>query len=202
MRAAAQMLGGELEILDFHDCQIFDTYETRVRLAEVIRKFRPRLVFAPYHTNDSYHKDGAAHPDHVATGHHRALRRALRAFRRSEGRHGRALERRAPPVLHGAANPHADPDQRRFRLHGGMGIHCALSQSQMSLRDGKVLESLRTIPGRLRQPARCRLRGGIRPGGAAGFRPVPLHELDEPAREGSRSSRSRNETGSPLSPRQ
>ena len=36
MRAAARMLGGELEILDFKDCQIFDSYESRVRLAQAI----------------------------------------------------------------------------------------------------------------------------------------------------------------------
>ncbi len=64
MREAARRLGGELEILSFSDCAIFDTYEARVRVAEIMRRFRPKLVFAPYHTNPGSHKDGGAHPDH------------------------------------------------------------------------------------------------------------------------------------------
>ena len=38
MRAAAARLGGALEILDFRDCQVFDTFEARVALAEVVRR--------------------------------------------------------------------------------------------------------------------------------------------------------------------
>ena len=79
MKAAAEKLGGELEILSYRDCQVFDTFEARVRLAEVVRRFRPKIVFAPYHTNPSYHKDGAAHPDHTATG--TIVRSALRYAR-------------------------------------------------------------------------------------------------------------------------
>jgi bacillithiol biosynthesis deacetylase BshB1 len=67
-RKAAAFLGAELEILDFQDCRIFDTFENRVALAELIRAYKPSLVFAPYHTNSSSPGDGAAHPDHLATG--------------------------------------------------------------------------------------------------------------------------------------
>jgi bacillithiol biosynthesis deacetylase BshB1 len=79
MRAAAERLGGELEILSFRDCQVFDTYDARVHVASVVRKFRPTIVFAPYHTNPGSHTDGSAHPDHMATG--AIVRSALRYAR-------------------------------------------------------------------------------------------------------------------------
>lgn len=68
MRAAAKEVGAEIEILDLKDCEVFDTYENRVKLAQVIRKHKPKIVFAPYHTQTGGHKDGRAHPDHAATG--------------------------------------------------------------------------------------------------------------------------------------
>jgi len=68
MRAAARKLGCALEVLSFRDCGVVDSFEARVRLAEVIRRHRPKVVFAPYHTNTSFHKDGISHPDHMATG--------------------------------------------------------------------------------------------------------------------------------------
>lgn len=68
MKCAASTLKVPLEMLDLMDCRIFDTYDNRLILARVIRKYKPRIIFAPYHTNNSYHKDGAAHPDHTATG--------------------------------------------------------------------------------------------------------------------------------------
>src|SRR5262249_47799505 len=40
----------------------------RLKVAAAIRKHRPDIVFAPYHTNIFSHKDGMAHPDHTATG--------------------------------------------------------------------------------------------------------------------------------------
>jgi bacillithiol biosynthesis deacetylase BshB1 len=143
MRAAAEMLGGEIEILNFHDCQIFDTYETRVRLAEAIRKFRPRLIFAPYHTNDSYHKDGAAHPDHVATG---TIMRSAARYARFAGLKDVAGEpwnaehllyymvprTRTPTVINDVSD-YMKEWESIARCH----------QSQMNLRDGKVLEGLR-----------------------------------------------------------
>ena len=144
MKAAAAMLGGELEILSYRDCQVFDTFEARVRLAEVVRRFRPRIVFSPYHTNPSYHKDGAAHPDHNATGTDRAFGAALRAVCRPEGSEGRAVERRAPVVLHGAAHPHAEPcSTTSVAYMDEWRTIASCHTSQLSLRDGKVLDNLR-----------------------------------------------------------
>jgi bacillithiol biosynthesis deacetylase BshB1 len=143
MRAAAEMLGGELEILSFHDCQIFDTYEARLRLAEAIRKFRPRLVFAPYHTNPSNHKDGGAHPDHTATG--TIVRSATRYARFAGLKDARGepwnaehiiyymVPRSRTPTLLNDVSPYMAEWESIARCH----------QSQMSLRDGKVLDGLR-----------------------------------------------------------
>jgi bacillithiol biosynthesis deacetylase BshB1 len=143
MRAAAGKLGGEIEILSYRDCQIFDSYEARVRLAEVVRKFRPRLVFAPYHTNHSYHKDGAAHPDHAATG---TIVRSAARYARFSGLKDAAGEpwnaehilyymvpRTRTPTLLNDVTPFMEEWESIARCH----------TSQMSLRDGKVLEGLR-----------------------------------------------------------
>lgn len=55
---AAEMLGAELKILDMPNRYLFDTVENRVKLANVIRKYRPRLLLCPC--------NGGAHPDHRA----------------------------------------------------------------------------------------------------------------------------------------
>jgi bacillithiol biosynthesis deacetylase BshB1 len=143
MKAATAKLGGELEILSFRDCQIFDTFETRVALAEAVRKFKPKIVFAPYHTNPSYHKDGAAHPDHTATG--TVVRSALRyarfaGLKEAKGEPWNAehllyymVPRSQVPTLLNDVSTYMNEWESIARCH----------ESQMSLRDGKVLEGLR-----------------------------------------------------------
>lgn len=143
MKAAAEKLGGELEILSYRDCQVFDTFEARVRLAEVVRRFRPRIVFAPYHTNPSYHKDGAAHPDHTATG--AIARSALRyarfaGLKEAQGEPWNAehllyymVPRTRIPTFLNDVTDYIDEWQTIASCH----------VSQLSLRDGKVLDNLR-----------------------------------------------------------
>ncbi len=67
-KRAAMLAKAEMEFLDFMDNHVEDTAENAKKLALVIRKYRPRVIFAPYHTNNFSHKDGAAHPDHTALG--------------------------------------------------------------------------------------------------------------------------------------
>jgi len=67
-KAAAKYANAEVEFLDFKDNYVEDTTENAMKLAKAIRKHKPKVIFAPYHTNDFSHKDGAAHPDHVALG--------------------------------------------------------------------------------------------------------------------------------------
>lgn len=58
-REAARILGvGERVTLDFPNRYLGDTVEARAMVAEVIRRYRPDVLFAPYWQD--------AHPDHVA----------------------------------------------------------------------------------------------------------------------------------------
>jgi len=73
---AAVFAGADIQFLDFKDNHIEDNTASAKKLAQVIRTYQPRIVMAPYHTNDFSHKDGAAHPDHTALG--RLARKACR----------------------------------------------------------------------------------------------------------------------------
>jgi len=143
MRVAAEKLGSELEILSFQDCRIFDTFETRLRLAEVVRKFRPKIVFAPYHTNPSYHKDGGAHPDHTATG--TIVRSAVRYARFSGLKDAKGEPWNADHLIYymvpRSRMPNLLNDVSAFMAEWEAIARC--HESQMSLRDGKVLDGLR-----------------------------------------------------------
>ena len=143
MRVAAEKLGGELEILSFEDCKIFDTFESRVRLAEVVRKFRPKVVFAPYHTNPSSHKDGAAHPDHVAVG--TIVRSSLRYARFSGLKEVRGEPWNADHLIYymvpRSRTPNLLNDVSEYMAEWEAIARC--HESQMAIRDGKVIEALR-----------------------------------------------------------
>lgn len=143
MQAAARMLGGELSILSYRDCQVFDTFDARVKLAEVVRAVRPRVVFAPYHTNPSFHKDGAAHPDHTATG--TIVRSALRYARFAGLKEARGEPWNVEHLLY-----YMVPRTRTPTLLNDVTDYMAEWQSiaschasQLALRDGKVLDNLR-----------------------------------------------------------
>lgn len=59
---AAKVLGAERVYLDFVDCEVFDSYEGRLKLTRVIRHYRPTLVLAPPWKGEQ------THPDHTACG--------------------------------------------------------------------------------------------------------------------------------------
>jgi len=61
-RSAADLLKADLHFLDFEDMNIRDTQDARKAVAEVIRRARPHIVFAPYY--DYPHM----HPDHEEMG--------------------------------------------------------------------------------------------------------------------------------------
>jgi LmbE family N-acetylglucosaminyl deacetylase len=67
-RAAAAFAGADIEFLDFKDNFVEDTAENAFKIAAIIRKYRPKIVFAPYHTNIQTHHDLPSHPDHTALG--------------------------------------------------------------------------------------------------------------------------------------
>ena len=59
---AASWMGARFrENLGMPDCGVIDSVENRQRIASVIRRYRPKLVLAPYWED--------RHPDHAATGH-------------------------------------------------------------------------------------------------------------------------------------
>jgi N-acetylglucosamine malate deacetylase 1 len=58
---AASWMGARFrENLGLPDCGVVDSVENRKQIARVIRRWRPKLVLAPYWTD--------RHPDHAATG--------------------------------------------------------------------------------------------------------------------------------------
>lgn len=61
-RAAAKVIGAERVVLDFVDCEIFDTYHNRLKLVSLIRTSKPRLILAPMWKGEQNH------PDHLACG--------------------------------------------------------------------------------------------------------------------------------------
>ena len=143
MRAAAAKLGAAIEVLDFADCRVADTVESRMKLAEVIRRHRPRLVFAPYHTNPASHHDGLSHPDHVATG---AIVRAAARFAKFRGLSDLAGEawdaayllyymvpRTMRPTFFNDVTSHMAEWEGIARCH----------ESQMQLRGGAIIERLK-----------------------------------------------------------
>lgn len=65
---ANEIMGTSPLMLDFPDTAIVNDYEGKLRVAHLIRRARPSVVFAPYHTNPFGHFDGSANVDHYATG--------------------------------------------------------------------------------------------------------------------------------------
>ena len=66
--AAARILGLDArETLALPDCRVEDNFETRCKVAQVIRKYRPKLVLSPYW--DLPPGRGLGHNDHIQTGH-------------------------------------------------------------------------------------------------------------------------------------
>ncbi len=64
---AAEILGAEiLATLNFGDGKVEDNFESRVAIAQLLRRHKPKLVFAPYWQGG--HGKRQSHPDHLATG--------------------------------------------------------------------------------------------------------------------------------------
>lgn len=67
-RAAAEVLGVDLRILDHPDGAVQDTLASRHEMVTILRETRPRLVFAPYPHSRRGALDGRANVDHLACG--------------------------------------------------------------------------------------------------------------------------------------
>jgi len=71
--SAAKIIGAERLFLDFADCEIIDSYQGRLKLVSILRKYKPRLVLAP---SD---QEVQNHPDHIASA--KLIRHACRYAR-------------------------------------------------------------------------------------------------------------------------
>jgi bacillithiol biosynthesis deacetylase BshB1 len=68
LMAAAKALGLDyVEVLDFQDCRVVDDFESRLKIATIVRQQRPTIVLAPYW--DGPPGRGIGHTDHQATGY-------------------------------------------------------------------------------------------------------------------------------------
>jgi bacillithiol biosynthesis deacetylase BshB1 len=65
---ASAVIGCDHLALDFMDTEVENRPEDRRPIAALIREHRPRIVFAPYHTNPYGELFGIANVDHYATG--------------------------------------------------------------------------------------------------------------------------------------
>ncbi len=70
---AAAMIGADVKFLSFEDMNVRDTTEARKVVAEVIRRAKPHIVFAPYYNYPHMH------PDHEELG--RIVRAVARLVR-------------------------------------------------------------------------------------------------------------------------
>lgn len=66
--AAQEVMGTVGHILGFSDTNVVNDRAGRLKIASFVRRTRPTVVFAPYHTNPYTHHDGTANVDHFATG--------------------------------------------------------------------------------------------------------------------------------------
>ncbi len=66
--AANAVMGSQGLLLDLPDTAVTNDTESRLKIVRVVRTYRPRVVFAPYHTNPFGHMDGSANVDHYTTG--------------------------------------------------------------------------------------------------------------------------------------
>lgn len=67
-RKAQEVMGTVGRMLDFPDTNVVNDREGRLKIASFVRRHRPEIVFAPYHTNPYSHLDGTANVDHFAAG--------------------------------------------------------------------------------------------------------------------------------------
>ena len=67
-KAAADYLGCDSLLMDFMDSEVENTPAARKLIARIIRERKPKIVFAPYHTNNLGDLGGIANVDHYATG--------------------------------------------------------------------------------------------------------------------------------------
>lgn len=67
-KEACKRIGMDGVMLDFKDTGVENSREARLILAKIIREHKPKIVFAPYHTNPIADFGGVSNVDHYTTG--------------------------------------------------------------------------------------------------------------------------------------
>ncbi|MCB9030113.1 MAG: PIG-L family deacetylase [Deltaproteobacteria bacterium] len=65
---AAKVMGCSSLMLDLPDSALENDRASRLKATELIREYKPKLVFAPYHTNNLAEPRGVANVDHYVAG--------------------------------------------------------------------------------------------------------------------------------------
>lgn len=148
---AGKFAGAEVEFLDFKDNYVEDTVENAKKIAAIIRKYKPKIIFSPYHSITGSHTDGVAHPDHAALGKLvlKAARFAKFKNAEVEGEHHLVhrifyymIPRHVTPSLVVDVSDVADDLEELWKCH----------KTQMALRDGTIINMLweyRRITGKI-----------------------------------------------------
>lgn len=66
--AASKVIGCQFLMLEMMDTQLENDLPSRLAVSRLIRTYKPALVFAPYHTNNSAELRGIANRDHPIAG--------------------------------------------------------------------------------------------------------------------------------------
>ncbi len=138
---AGKFAGAEVEFMDFKDNHVEDNAKNAKKLAAVIRKYKPKVIFSPYHGITGSHKDGISHPDHAALG--KLVLKAAR-FAKFKNAEVDGEPHLAHRIFYYMIPRHVIPDvvvdvsgvvsdlKRLWACHG----------TQMALRDGKIVNAL------------------------------------------------------------
>ena len=66
--AAAKFAGCDCLMLDFPDTGVQNDRESQIKVARLLRELKPKIIFAPYHTNTLAEPAGIANVDHYTAG--------------------------------------------------------------------------------------------------------------------------------------
>ena len=65
---ASRIIGADCLQFDYPDTEVENDAASRKHIASIIRQYKPKIIFAPYHTNPLGEPGGLAHRDHFTTG--------------------------------------------------------------------------------------------------------------------------------------
>ena len=95
---AAKLMGADIvKRFNWGDTKLMDTYEHRVQIARLIRRHKPRLIFAPHWEGFTGRRQ--SHPDHLATGRIVMNAANLASLVKLGGPHEKPKELQSQPIM-------------------------------------------------------------------------------------------------------